>query len=86
MNLFQKIFGNKHTTDKEKLKMSNIQKALELINTFASVDTEKAKSLLSEGYIRHNPAEKDAPKPVCSELFRLVQEKEYINNHLISYN
>ena len=41
MNLFQKIFGNKHTTSKEELKMTNIQKALELINTFASGDTER---------------------------------------------
>lgn len=56
MNLFQKIFGNKHTTGKEELKMTNIQKALELIGTFASGDTEKAKSLLAEGYIQHNLA------------------------------
>lgn len=56
MNLFQKIFGNKHTTSKEELKMTNIQKALELINTFASGDTEKATSLLAEGYIQHNLA------------------------------
>lgn len=56
MNLFQKILGNKHTTNKEELKMTNIQKALELINTFASGDTEKAKSLLAEGYIQHNLA------------------------------
>lgn len=34
--------------------MTNIQKALELIHTFASGDTEKAKSLLAEGYIQHN--------------------------------
>ena len=56
MNLFQKILGNKHTTNKEELKMTNIQKALELINTVASGDTEKAKSLLAEGYIQHNLA------------------------------
>lgn len=36
--------------------MTNIQKALELINTFASGDTEMAKSLLAEGYIQHNLA------------------------------
>ena len=36
--------------------MTNIQKALELINTFASGNTEKAASLLSEGYIQHNLA------------------------------
>ena len=36
--------------------MSNIQKALEMINTFATGDTEKAASLLAEGYIQHNLA------------------------------
>lgn len=36
--------------------MKNIQKALELINTFATGDTEKAASLLAEGYIQHNLA------------------------------
>lgn len=56
MNLFQKIFGSNHTTHKEETKMTNIQKALELINIFATGDTEKAKSLLAEGYIQHNLA------------------------------
>ena len=56
MDLFQKIFGNKHTTSKEELKMTNIQKALALISTFASGDTETAKSLLAEGYIQHDLA------------------------------
>lgn len=36
--------------------MTNTQKALELINTFATGDTEKAKELLAEGYIQHNLA------------------------------
>lgn len=36
--------------------MTNIQKALELINTFANGDTQKAASLLAEGYIQHNLA------------------------------
>ena len=36
--------------------MTNTQKALELINTFATGDTEKAASLLAEGYIQHNLA------------------------------
>ncbi|SDB50251.1 nuclear transport factor 2 family protein [Butyrivibrio sp. INlla16] len=36
--------------------MSNIQKALELINIFASGDADKAKELLAEGYIQHNLA------------------------------
>ena len=36
--------------------MSNIQKAIDLIHTFASGDTAKAASLLAEGYIQHNLA------------------------------
>lgn len=36
--------------------MTNIEKALALINTFATGDTEKAASLLAEGYIQHNLA------------------------------
>lgn len=36
--------------------MTNIQKALELINTFATGDTKKARSLLAGGYIQHNLA------------------------------
>ena len=33
--------------------MTNIEKALALINTFATTNTEKAASLLAEGYIQH---------------------------------
>ena len=36
--------------------MTNIQKALELINTFATGDIGKAADLLAEGYIQHNLA------------------------------
>lgn len=36
--------------------MTNTQKALELINTFATGDTETAASLLAEDYIQHNLA------------------------------
>ena len=36
--------------------MTNIEKALALINTFATTDTQKAASLLAEGYIQHNLA------------------------------
>lgn len=36
--------------------MTKIQKAIELINTFASGDTQKAAELLAEGYIQHNLA------------------------------
>lgn len=56
MNIFQKLFGSSHADMKEEPKMTNIQKALELINTFATGDTETAASLLAEGYIQHNLA------------------------------
>lgn len=56
MTLFQKLFGSSHKNIKEETQMTNIQKALELISTFASGDTEKANSLLAEGYIQHNLA------------------------------
>ena len=36
--------------------MTNKEKALALINTFASGDTEKAMELLAPGYIQHNLA------------------------------
>lgn len=36
--------------------MNQINKALELIGTFATGDTQKAKALLAEGYIQHNLA------------------------------
>lgn len=36
--------------------MTQIEKAQALIGTFASGDTEKARSLLAEGYIQHNLA------------------------------
>lgn len=36
--------------------MTNIQKALELIHTFATGDTEKASRLLAKDYIQHNLA------------------------------
>ena len=56
MNIIEKILGNSQANRKEKTTMTNTQKALELINTFANGDTEKAASLLAEGYIQHNLA------------------------------
>lgn len=54
---FLKNFLNKTNKNfKEETTMSNTQKALELINTFATGDKEKAKELLAEGYIQHNLA------------------------------
>ena len=40
----------------EQTEQSNIDKALALINTFASGDTETARDLLDENYIQHNLA------------------------------
>lgn len=56
MNIFKKFFGNSQSNIQEETKMTNTQKALELINTFATGDTGKAESLLAEGYIQHNLA------------------------------
>ena len=56
MHIFKKILGNSQANMKEETTMTNTQKALELINTFANGDTEKAASLLAEGYIQHNLA------------------------------
>lgn len=56
MNILKKIFGNSHNDIQEESKMTNKQKALELINTFATGDTEKATELLAVGYIQHNLA------------------------------
>ena len=56
MSIFKKLFGNRQNDMKEVITMTNTQKALELIHTFATGDTEKAASLLAEGYIQHNLA------------------------------
>ncbi len=64
MGIFKNLFGRKDdnennntvTISKEEPEMTNIEKALALINTFATGDTEKAASLLAEGYIQHNLA------------------------------
>lgn len=62
MSILTKLFnGNKkaeRANMKEETEMKNtkIENALALINTFASGDTEKAASLLAEGYIQHNLA------------------------------
>lgn len=56
MNIFKKTFGNSHNDNQEVTEMTNTKKALELINTFATGDTEKAAELLDEGYIQHNLA------------------------------
>jgi hypothetical protein len=47
--------NNAHISE-EDTNMTNKEKALALINTFASGDSEKAKALLAPGYIQHNLA------------------------------
>ncbi len=56
MNIFKKFFGNNQNDRKEVITMTNTEKALTLINTFATGDTEKASELLAENYIQHNLA------------------------------
>ena len=42
--------------EREVITMTNTEKAIALINTFATGDTEKASELLAENYIQHNLA------------------------------
>ena len=44
------------TSGTQQVEQTQTEKALALINTFASGDTETAKNLLAEGYIQHNLA------------------------------
>ena len=55
MSFLKKLFNHTHTY-KEDTNMINKDKALALINTFATGDTDAAKNLLAEGYIQHNLA------------------------------
>lgn len=55
MSFLKKLFNHTHTY-KEDTNMTNKDKALALINTFATGDTDAAKKLLAEGYIQHNLA------------------------------
>jgi predicted SnoaL-like aldol condensation-catalyzing enzyme len=43
-------------TERKRIMATNIEKALELVGTFATGDAEKAASLLAEGYVQHNLA------------------------------
>ena len=55
MSFLKKLFNHTHTY-KEDTNMTNKDKALALINTFATGNTDAAKKLLAEGYIQHNLA------------------------------
>lgn len=56
MNIFKNLFHHNTDNTKEEIIMTNKDKALALINTFATGDTEAAAKLLAEGYIQHNLA------------------------------
>lgn len=56
MNIFKKVFHSNNNNFKEETTMTNKDKALALINTFATGDTQAAANLLAEGYIQHNLA------------------------------
>ena len=56
MSFLKKLFHHTPYTYKEDTNMTNKDKALALINTFATGETDAAKNLLAEGYIQHNLA------------------------------
>lgn len=58
MSIFEKPFhsSSADSIEKENTAMTNIEKAIALINTFATGDTAAARNLLAEGYIQHNLA------------------------------
>lgn len=56
MNFFKKLFHNNNNNFKEDTTMTNKDKALALINTFATGDTQAATNLLAKDYIQHNLA------------------------------
>lgn len=57
MSILKTLFHKNNTnTNKEEFTMTNKDKAIALINTFATGDTKAAKNLLAEGYIQHNLA------------------------------
>ena len=55
MRIFEKQFHT-NNTEKENNTMTNTEKAIALINTFATGDADAARSLLNEDYIQHNLA------------------------------
>ena len=56
MNIFKNLFHHNSDNTKEEIIMTMKDKALALINTFATGDAEAASKLLAEGYIQHNLA------------------------------
>ncbi|MBQ7487235.1 MAG: nuclear transport factor 2 family protein [Clostridia bacterium] len=62
--------------------MTNIEKALALINTFATGDTEQAKELLAPGYIQHHLAYGTGADAFIGSVSYLgaAPVKTYVNN------
>lgn len=56
MRILEKLFHKNGEDNKEEMIVTNKDKAIALINTFATGDTEAAGNLLAEGYIQHNLA------------------------------
>lgn len=56
MSIFKTGINKKAENYKEEFNMTNKDKTIALINTFATGDTEAARNLLAEGYIQHNLA------------------------------
>ena len=55
--------------------LSNTEKALALINTFATGDTDTARNLLADGYIQHNLAYgTGAGEQVAFDIFRFDED------------
>ena len=54
--------------------MTNIEKALALIDTFATGDTKKAASLLAEGYIQHNISIADGLSGLGAALAAMAEQ------------
>ena len=86
-------FINQYVTgNNQEAEMSNSQKALALINSFASGDTSVADNLMAEGYIQHNlaygtgrEAFKDsirylasAPTKTTVENIRVFEDEDYV--------
>ena len=65
---------------------SNIDKALALINTFATGDTETARELLDKNYIQHNTAIADGVSGLNAALTALAEqgiEMIYDETHMV---
>ena len=94
----QENTGAQETTEEETT-MTNTEKALSLIQTFATGDTDTAASLLAEGYIQHNLAYgtgrdaflgsveylASAPAQTTVENIRAFEDGDYVFLHTI-YN